>query len=391
MIAVSIFWLCAGLLIYSYVVYPLLLEVLSGRQPDQLSQSDPDEWPSVAVLLAAYNEAGVIRSKLDSVFNLDYPADKLILIVGSDGSTDETDTLVQQHPAYGTRLILVRLEGRNGKSTVLNEIAKHSGSADILLLTDANILFETEMLKNLVRHFKHPLTGLVGAFVKHPALPHQGIARQESQYISRENRIKYLEGKLWGTTMGAFGACYAIRREFFPPIPGNYLMEDFYVTMSVLSQGFAAVVEPRASCVEDLPPEMSQEFRRKVRISTGNFQNLAAWRHLLLRPGALSFTFFSHKVIRWLGPFLLLICWLSSALIAMHNQLYIILLGAQSLLFISPLLDSGLERLGLRVGPLRLIGYFYSMNLALIVGFIRYKKGVRNSAWQPTARKSSND
>ncbi len=384
-----IFWLAAAMLVYSYVVYPLFLGWLMKGRPVAPVAPSPVEWPKVSILMAAYNEERVLPAKLESVFSLDYPRDKLELVVGSDGSTDGTDALLSQAAEAGLPVRFLRLEGRNGKASVLNALRDLPNLGQVLLLTDANVLFEQNLLRALVPRFQDNRVGIISAFVLHFELASKGIAVQESQYINRENAIKHQEGELWGSMMGAFGACYAIRRELFPRLPTNFLMEDFYVTMHVLNEGYRAVSEPAARCFEDLPGSMEQEFRRKVRISTGNFQNLMAWKGLLWPPSALGFSFLSHKIIRWMGPFLLLACWIASAALAVQGGLYLGLFALQSLLMLSSLVDQGLSRLHIRVGALRLIGYFYTMNLALLVGFFKYLQGVQNSAWQPTERNSS--
>ena len=390
MIFKVIFWLSAILLVYSYALYPALLAILSRFTSKRMDAIDPGEWPSVAVLLSAYNEESVIEAKIDSVFQMDYPRGKIKMIIGSDGSTDRTDQLIRQKIQEGLPILFNRYEGRNGKASVLNKLAIQAADVEIMLLTDANILFDSNLLKHLVRGFNQPKTGLLGAFVLHPDTPQNGIAKQESQYINRENRVKYLEGLLWGSMMGAFGACYAIRTKLFPKLPENFLMEDFYVSMHVLNAGYRVVAEPKATCFEDLPEEVTQEFRRKVRISTGNFQNLNAWKNLLWPPNPIAFTFWSHKILRWIGPIFLMLCWASSLYLAIHSPIYKYLFAIQTFLMFVPLMDKALGNIGIHIGPLRLIGYFYSMNLALLAGFIQYVKGVKTSAWQPTARNTPN-
>ena len=390
MIFKVIFWLSAILLVYSYALYPALLAILSRFTSKRMDAIDPGEWPSVAVLLSAYNEESVIEAKIDSVFQMDYPRGKIKMIIGSDGSTDRTDQLIRQKIQEGLPILFNRYEGRNGKASVLNKLAIQAADVEIMLLTDANILFDSNLLKHLVRGFNQPKTGLVGAFVLHPDTPQNGIAKQESQYINLENRVKYLEGLLWGSMMGAFGACYAIRTKLFPKLPENFLMEDFYVSMHVLNAGYRVVAEPKATCFEDLPEEVTQEFRRKVRISTGNFQNLNAWKNLLWPPNPIAFTFWSHKILRWIGPIFLMLCWASSLYLAIHSPIYKYLFAIQTFLMFVPLMDKALGNIGIHIGPLRLIGYFYSMNLALLAGFIQYVKGVKTSAWQPTARNTPN-
>ncbi len=395
-VALFIFLAAAGLMMYSYALYPPLLEWLYRRRDSRsgsglaadLSTGDlaPGSWPRVSILMAVYNEEAVIEEKINSVFAMEYPRDRLLLMVGSDGSDDGTDALVRKAISEGLPIELIRLEGRNGKAAVLNALAAADSRADMFLLTDANVLFDRDMLRQLVIGMQAERVALVGAFVLHPHVQGAGISHQESQYIARENRIKYLEGELWGSMMGAFGACYLVRKAFFPVLPPNTFMEDFYVTMHVLSSGKAAIACPGAKSYEDLPHEIEQEFRRKIRISTGNYQNISSWSNMLWRFNAVSFCFWSHKVLRWMGPFLLLACWLSSAYLMRWHWVFGLLWLLQTVLMLSPLLDRLLGLVGLRSHALRLIGYFYSMNLALFAGFIQYLKGVRSSAWQPTAR-----
>ena len=393
MISFLLFWLPVVLLGYTYLLYPLLLELFAWRLPAKAPPSPPTTLPRIAILMAAFNEEKVLPAKLASVRNLDYPSDRLTFWVGSDGSTDATDSLLAEAAAAGLPLQWMRLEGRLGKASVLNAlreaVAKAENQPDLLLLTDANILYDPALLQRMVRHFNDPAIGLVGAVVKHPGKARaDGIARQEGAYISRENRIKYLEGTLWGAMMGAFGACYMVRRQDFPALPAHFLMEDFYASMHVLASGRKAILDPEATCTEDLPDAMGQEFRRKVRISAGNFQNLRHWLGLLWPPSALSFTFLSHKILRWLGPLWLIWALVGAVILTFSQPGYVYALVLQGIFWSIPLLDRVLQRLGIHIGPVRLIGYFCSMNVALLAGFLRYLRGIRSTAWQPPTRQS---
>ncbi len=393
MIAAAVFWTCLGLLAYTYLGYPALLAWWYRRRglpPEVPPSAEGRTPPRVAILMAAYNEEAVLPAKLASIRALDWPADRLVTWVGSDGSTDATDALLAAAAAEGMNLRPVRLEGRNGKASVLNELRRRAlaEGADLFLLTDANILYRPDLLRRLTPHFARPDVGLVGAVVTHDeALSTAGIARQEGAYMARENRLKLHEGALWGTMMGAFGACYMVRAEDFPELPPHFLMEDFYASMHVLASGRSAMLEPEAVCYEDLPDALAQEFRRKVRISAGNFQNLGRWAGTLWPPSALAFCFFSHKILRWLGPVWLLSLFATSAWLAWEGSfLYRTMWWAQAFFWTTPLWDALFRRAGLHIGPLRLIGYFCSMNVALLAGFFRYLGGIRQTAWQPTTR-----
>ena len=205
--------------------------------------------------------------------------------------------------------------------------------------------------------------------------------------MSREMVIKYNEGRLWGTMMGAYGACMAMRRENFVQIPDHFAVEDFYLSLKILEKGQKGVVNLDAICYEDVPNQLSEEFRRKVRISSGNFQNLKAFRSLLFKMNVLGFCFISHKVIRWMGPFLLLITLITNIFLLSSGLFYDLTLTLQLFLLILPITDFFLQKIHIHIITLRFVTHFYSMNLALLIGFLKYLKGVKTNVWEPTVRK----
>jgi len=186
--------------------------------------------------------------------------------------------------------------------------------------------------------------------------------------------------------MGTYGACYAIRRELFAPIPEGFAVDDFYITLNALEHGAKVIMELNALCYEDVPNQIDEEFRRKVRISSGNYQNMNHFSHLLLKTSPVSFCFLSHKVIRWIGPFLLLSVLISNVLIASHSTFYHFTLTIQLLLLSVPIFDFFLHKIRVHIIPLRFVTHFYSMNLALLFGFIKYMKGIKTNVWEPTSR-----
>ncbi|MGB1217050.1 MAG: glycosyltransferase family 2 protein, partial [Saprospiraceae bacterium] len=211
-------------------------------------------------------------------------------------------------------------------------------------------------------------------------------------YISGEVKIKYMEGKLWGTMMGPFGGCYAIRAEYFKQVPDNFLVDDFFIAMNVFDKGGKAVNELEAICYESVSHELKEEFRRKSRISAGNYQNLFTYFHLLspLR-GKLAFTFFSHKFLRWMGPFLIIMALVSSlVLMLLGNVIFAGFFGfLMILIIIIPIFDVVLQNVGIHLRLFRSVRYFFMMNLALLKGFFKYIKGIESNVWQPTKRTDS--
>jgi cellulose synthase/poly-beta-1,6-N-acetylglucosamine synthase-like glycosyltransferase len=375
-------------LLHSYVFFPLILDILSNRKKrnDLIFRDDDAGLPSISILLAVYNEEKVIEQKIASTFKTGYPKEKIEFLIGSDASTDDTNRIINDYAEQWPQIKLVHFEGRTGKSGIINALADMAQN-EIFILTDANVFFREDTLYQLVKHYKNPEIALVGGNILNRRFKKDGISVQEKTYLSRENRIKYQEGLLWGAMIGAFGGCYSVRGSFYAPVPPKFFMDDFYITMNVIEHGGKAINELDALCYEDVSNKSSEEFRRKVRISIGNFQNFGRYAHLLWPPfSGRAIAFWSHKVLRWLGPFFILLMLLSCLVLSLQTLFFLILLAGQVLLMLTPLLDIMLKKLNIHVLLLRFISHFYLMNLALFVGFIKYIKGVESNIWKPTQR-----
>jgi cellulose synthase/poly-beta-1,6-N-acetylglucosamine synthase-like glycosyltransferase len=381
-----IFILSAYAILHSYVVYPLWLIVFTPDKKSVKEKYTIDEsLPEVAILMAAYNEEKVIGDKIASVFNTTYPLDKITVYIGSDASTDKTDSIIEEYSQKYPQIKLTRFGGRTGKSGIINQLAENA-NAPIFILTDANVIFKPDTIFNLIRHFKNESTAQVAANIIKVSPTDKGIASQEKSYIALENKIKYFESIKWNVIMGAEGGCYAIRKENFSPVPKNFYMDDFYITLNVIEQGKEIVFDKEAICNEDVPTESQEEFKRKVRISIGNFQNLNRYNTLLWKFNGIGFAFWSHKVLRWLTPFLLMVCFFTSFSLMFHDKWFVILFSLQLFGFFTPVID---WLLGINFSLLRFVSHFYLMNLALLRGFIIYVKGVDSNVWQPTKRETN--
>jgi cellulose synthase/poly-beta-1,6-N-acetylglucosamine synthase-like glycosyltransferase len=384
-ILLVIFILSAYAIVHSYVVYPLWLLIFTpDKQPAKPQFTLEDNLPEVAILMAAYNEEKVIGEKIASVLDTTYPSQKITVYIGSDASTDRTNSIIEEYSKKYPQIKLVRFGGRTGKSGIINQLASEAKQA-VFILTDANVIFKRETIFNLIRHFRNENTAQVAANIIKVSASNKGIASQEKSYIALENKIKYAESVRWNVIMGAEGGCYAIRRENFSPVPKNFYMDDFYITLNVIEQGKEIVFDKDAICNEDVPTQAEEEFKRKVRISIGNFQNLNRYKKLLWKFNGISFSFWSHKVLRWLTPFLLIICFLSSVALMFHCKYFVILSALQLFGFFTPVID---WLLNINISLLRFISHFYLMNLALLKGFIVYMKGVDSNVWQPTKRET---
>jgi len=391
-----VFFLSSALVAYSYTIYPLLLKAIAkGRKENQLVYTT-DELPDVAVFFAAYNEINVIEDKLKSIVATSYPIEKLKVFVGSDNSTDGTnEKLLQYEALYPSLIFFKNFEGRNGKILIINTLVsdykKNSNKAELLVFTDANVMFTPDMFFHLAKHFKNKQIGQVGANMQNNNTRAEGISHQEKAYIQRENEIKYLQGLHNGSMIGAFGACYAVRSTLWQPVPENFLVDDFFIGMIVIKANSQSIFEKKAVCFEDVSNDAQVEFNRKKRMSAGNFQNLKAFTPLLFKPNAAAFHFISHKVLRWLTPFLISIAFVASCLLSFHFTLFIAVTSVFFLLICSPFWDKALEKCGIHIKLLRFASYFIKMNVALLAGWIMFIKGIKSSVWTPTKRNINNE
>jgi cellulose synthase/poly-beta-1,6-N-acetylglucosamine synthase-like glycosyltransferase len=387
--ALFVFWLSVLLMLHSYVLYPVLLKVFSvDKKENQIVFTKADELPEVFILLSVFNEEKVISEKLESILNTSYPLSKLKVYIGSDNSTDRTNEIVTAFAAKYAQIVFIPFTQRTGKPGIINSLVHRieTSTNSLFLLTDANVFFASETIFELIKHFKNPTIGLVAANVLNREVQKDGISFQEKSYIQREKSVKYLEGLNWGTMMGAFGACYALRATEWRTIPANYIVDDFYLSMNVLKNGKHSITEMKSLCYEDVSNEIEVEFNRKARIQAGNFQNLSSFWQLLFRFNAVSFCFLSHKVIRWVGPLFMLLAYVANICLLPVSQFYVFSFVVQNLLLLSPAIDWLFKKMGLHLILLRFASYFYTMNFALVLGFINYMKGIKTNTWNPTKR-----
>lgn len=392
-LAAIVFWVSVGLVFHSYVLFPVLLKLFAvGKKENDIVYSAIDkDLPEVYVVFSVFNEQKVIQEKLESIVNTKYPLHKLHVYIGSDNSTDDTNDIIGRFAAQHSLVRFFKFGERNGKSGVINKLMGELnngilGPDDVLIFTDANVMFTATTIYEMVKHFKLKSIGQVAANILSRSVTAEGISVQEKSYVERENSIKYREGLNWGSMMGAFGACYAMRANCWVTIPPNYLMEDFYLSMNVLKKGNKAISDLKAICYEDVSVEVGEEFKRKSRIQAGNFQNLGVYWKLLLGFNAVAFCFLSHKVIRWLGPVFIVGAYISNIMLLGNGWFYLFTFILQNMLLVSPVVDAVLKRVGVHLVVLRFASYFYTMNLALVNGFVMYVRGIKTNAWNPTKR-----
>lgn len=388
-----VFWGALILLAHTYFLYPLSLMVWeSGRQvaglrrylvlgQERRRRRGEAVTPSVTLVIPAHDEAECIAAKLENSLALDYPEDRLEIVVGSDGSTDGTDEHVAACP---DRRVSLSAAPRGGKVAVLNRcIAKASG--EIVLLTDANTMIDRRAVRALVRHFLDPEVGAVCGRLK--LYNRRRREYEESLYWSYETLLKHWEGT-HGAVLGANGGLYALRRSLYEALPPDTVVDDFVIPLRLLERGYRVSYEPEAVAYEETTEDYAREFARRARIGAGDFQALQRHAGLLVpwRRPFVAYAFLSHKVLRWVAPFLMALALLANLALAPRHPLYGLLLLGQvafyglALAGTSPRITGRLRRVASTAR------YFVSMNLALAVGFWRFLRHAQGATWERTAR-----
>jgi cellulose synthase/poly-beta-1,6-N-acetylglucosamine synthase-like glycosyltransferase len=352
-----LFWISTGFAIYVYIGYAILLWGLQAffrasarRQPAE---------PSISLLVAAYNEAGVIGEKIRNSLALDYPADKLEVVIASDGSKDATAEIVRSLAAGKPgRIRLFNFETNRGKTQVLNDVVKDLRS-DIVAFSDASSMLATDSVRTLVQSFSDPRVGAASGVYRLLKKDQARMGSQEDLYWKYETFLKVQEAKL-GAFTGAHGSLYAVRRELYPFPSVDTINDDFTIPMRILERGYRVAYEPAAVAYEEAH-EM-EGFSRRVRITAGNVEQLREIKSLMWppRPFAL-FCLLSHKTGRLLVP-VFMIAALAANLFLLGQFPYNWLLLGQGIFY-------GLAVLGaiMSLNPkvLRLPFYFCMINSAL--------------------------
>jgi biofilm PGA synthesis N-glycosyltransferase PgaC len=378
-----LFWISLALIVYCYLAYPLLVYVLSSFAANSAAKSDFE--PTVSIILSAYNEEEFIVDKIKNLLSLDYPADKIEILIGSDGSTDQTNNLVKSlvSPQISFYLFLER----RGKAATINELAvkaKH----EIIVFTDARQIWEKKALCELVSNFSDPQIGCVsGELCFHSIQGLGGTARGINIYWNYEKFLRSCESKIH-SMLGATGAIYAIRSRLFTPVPRYVVLDDMFIPLKVIEKGFRVVFNSRARAYDSAADSPKEEHRRKVRTLFGNYQIFCLFPNLLVpffSPIALQIL--SHKFLRLVAPFLLVIVFATNLILPAKGVVYEIFLVCQFVFY-------GLAILGYwtrnkRTGYLKILSrfsyvpyVFCLLNFSALIGCFKFIMRKQSVAWE---------
>jgi len=378
----QIFFIASFLVLYTYFLYPAILFLTGKIVPRRKRNTRPDYLPKVSLLIAAYNEEKVIREKVENSLNIDYPREKIEIIVASDGSDDRTNEIVSSYREKGVKLFAYK--SRRGKMELINKsIPKTEGK--IVVLSDANTMYQPQTIKELVKHFPDPQIGCVCGELKLHSPGGNSTGDGEELYWRYETFLKRFEGAR-GALLGANGGIYAIRRELFEPLPAEVIIDDFVIPMKIAAKGYQVIFEPRAIASEETCGNIRDEFTRRVRIGAGNFQAIGLTSRLL-NPfrGFIAFAYWSHKIIRWFVPFLLIIMF-SLNIFLLRYPFYLLIFILQGVFYLSAATGFITERIGLKKNIFYIPLYFVAMNASFLLGFFRFVTGKQKVTWQRTER-----
>jgi cellulose synthase/poly-beta-1,6-N-acetylglucosamine synthase-like glycosyltransferase len=386
-----IFWLFLFLIFYAYLGYGILLWFLVkvkeffSKSPKVVG-GDPYE-PEVTLFVAAYNEKDFIAAKMENSLALDYPREKVRYVWVTDGSDDGTPDLLRQYEGVE----VYHQPERAGKIAAMNR-GMQFVKTPVVIFSDGNTMLGKESIRRIVRMFSNPKVGCVSGekriFSKDTAAATEGI------YWKYESTLKKLDARLY-SVVGAAGELFALRTELFTPVERDTLLDDFIISLRIAMKGFTIQYDPEAYAIENPSANVREELKRKIRISAGGIQSVIRLRQLLnpFRFGTLSFQYISHRVLRWtLAPLGLPLIFLCSAALCLAGgffnpgNVYAWLFWGQVVFYMMALLGWYLEEKKIKVKILYIPYYFFIMNLAVYLGFIRYMRRQQSVNWERAKR-----
>jgi len=371
----TICWFSLAGVIYAYIGYPLMLYILTAIVPNRNADSGSAFEQAVSLIIPAHNEGEILEKKIGNTLELQFPEEKLEILVISDGSTDNTRDIVRQ---YSERIMFYELKQRKGKAAALN-LGLQRATHDIIVFSDASIMLKADALQNLVSRFSTPHIGCVSGE------DHIEGSSGEGLYGRYELFLRNLESKLY-SIVGASGSFYAQRKSLCRPFEEG-LAPDFLSVLNTVEQGYIAVTEPSAVGTMSVVKETKDEFARKVRTLVRGMTALFK-KAVLLNPmkyPLFAFTLGSHKVVRWMVPFFLILLLISTLLLTGH-PFYQLLFTLQAI-FYSLGIFSMFKVKFLQESILgKIPQYFLLVNLAILVAWWKYLRGIRQEIWIPSKR-----
>jgi len=374
----ALFWLSIGFIGYAYIGYPLGLYVIGLVRSRPVMKSE--YRPTVAVIITAYNEEKRIREKLENSFKLEYPREKLQLVVASDCSTDATDEIVRSFASSGIRL--VRSDVKGGKEAA-QKLAVESTTEEILVFSDTATILESKAIIEIVNNFSDKSVGCVSSVDRF--IDTDGVVSGEGAYVRYEMALRSLESRV-NTLVGLSGSFFSARRE----VCRNWapdLQSDFNTLLNSIRLGLRGVADPNSIGYYRNLVDQRKEYERKVRTVVRGISVFMRSLSLLnpVRYHLFAWQLFSHKLCRWLVPFAMIGALLSNLVLAASSPFYQVMLLAQATFYVLAFLYLLTQQLP-NIGVLRIPSFFVMVNISILDAWIRYFRGQRIVSWNPSKR-----
>lgn len=371
-----VFWSSIVLLLYIYIGYPILLNVLPKNK---ITASEFDELPTVTVIIPAFNEENVISATIQNKLDQNYPKNKVSIIVVSDESEDKTDKIVEAFSKNHNNVKLIRQIPRKGKTSGLN-LAYKEISSEIIIFSDANSIFEKNAMKELVHTFSDPSVGYVTGKMVYVNADGSMVGDGCNAYMKYENHMRDLESSI-GSVVGVDGGVDAIRTSLYSELRADQL-PDFVQPLKIIEQHKRVVYQEKAILTEESLSDQGSEFRMRVRVSLRALWALSDMKHLL-NPfiyGIFSLQLFSHKVLRYLAFVPLFFAFISNVVLLGQGAFYNLALLVQVGFYLLALYGNNNTNNNKWIG---LAHYFCLINFAAAVASFRFFKGEKIVIWKP--------
>jgi cellulose synthase/poly-beta-1,6-N-acetylglucosamine synthase-like glycosyltransferase len=372
-----IFWALVFLTIYSYFGYACIAIFISIFTNNIVKKADI--YPTVTLLITAYNEQKHIARKIENSLSLDYPKDKLEIIVASDGSTDATESIVSTFADRGVHLI--RVEGRVGKTECQN-LAVKQARGDILVFSDATTRYDRNAIQKLVRNYNDPTVGAVTGAFKYQLPKDSQFGLGNVLYWEYEKFLKKLQTRI-RTLTGASGCIYSVRRALYQSLPPD-IISDLVEPLAIVAKGYRVVFEPEALAYEDTTVKYGHEFEMRIRVISRGMHGFLFMRKLLnpAKYGIVSFQIFSHKILRWFAPFFLILIFMLNIFL-IEKSIFQICLAVQILFYLSAFIGYLMNRKNKKSKTFTIPFYFCLINIAALIAFLRVLFGHKTIKWEP--------
>jgi cellulose synthase/poly-beta-1,6-N-acetylglucosamine synthase-like glycosyltransferase len=373
-----VFWISAALLAYVYIGYPLLVFTFSKLFPKPVKHGSIE--PRVTVLITAFNEEAAISDKIINTLNLDYPADKLEILVASDGSTDGTEEIVRSFAPRGVKLF--RQDGRVGKTATQNK-AVEIAESEIILFSDATTSYREDLFTYLLPPFADEAVGCVAGRLVYIDDQSTSVGKGVQSYWSYETFLKMAESRAC-SLIGASGCLYAIRKSAYEPMYPE-ACSDFLICTTVYRKGLRSVFAPDAVCFERTNNRADDELRMRVRVIAQTFTDLWRNRDMLnpLKSGFYGIELISHKLMRYAVPFILTTLLAANVALVGSSVFYTATFMVQTAFYSLAVGGWLVERTGKRVTVVAVPFYFVLANLASAVAFYQFLRGETYTRWEP--------